>query len=61
VIRELLTTSLRTLPAARHARFTGKIRMRHAAGSAPVAVKQRAVELVNKIKIPPVHVQTLLQ
>jgi hypothetical protein len=34
--------------------FVGKIRMRHAAGGCPVAVKRRAMEPVNKVKILPV-------
>jgi hypothetical protein len=36
--------------------FTGKIRMRLAASGAPIALKRRAVEQANKLKIIPVAV-----
>jgi hypothetical protein len=35
--------------------YNGKIRMRLAAGGAPVSVRRRAVEAVNKVKLLPVQ------
>jgi hypothetical protein len=54
----LLTTSLQSLSAIRRASHRQNSYDPH---SPPVAVKHRAVEPVNKVKILPVHIQTRLQ